>query len=205
MQEKPTAALEQELSACADLRAYLKTNTGALCAPGLPALLQQLMQSRGLSRAELLRRSGLNNRLRLPDPRRQTPSGAREPALPVLRIGSGRRADAKAPPARRLRPALHQKAAREHHLLRPERWPPPPLLQPAPLRTRGSDLGVSLNKPLPERRVGQGVLHGQGRIPMASPMRGSCRRRRLMRWTALRSRNCPHLIRHGSRRATFPS
>ena len=60
MQEKPTAALEQELSACADLRAYLKTNTGALCAPGLPALLQQLMQSRGLSRAELLRRSGLN-------------------------------------------------------------------------------------------------------------------------------------------------
>ena len=39
MQEKPTAALEQELSACADLRAYLKTNTGALCAPGLPALL----------------------------------------------------------------------------------------------------------------------------------------------------------------------
>ena len=60
MQEKPTAALEQELSACADLRAYLKTNTGALCAPGLPALLQQFMQSRGLSRAELLRRSGLN-------------------------------------------------------------------------------------------------------------------------------------------------
>ena len=43
------------------------------------------------------------------------------------------------------------------------------------------------------------------RIPMASPMRGSCRRRRRMRWTALRSRNCPPLIRHGSRRATFPS
>ena len=33
---------------------------------------------------------------------------------------------------------------------------------------------------------------------MASPMRGSCRRRRLMRWTALRKCECPHLIRHGS-------
>ena len=32
---------------------------------------------------------------------------------------------------------------------------------------------------------------------MASPMRGSCRRRRLMRWTASRKCNCPHLIRHG--------
>ena len=28
-------------------------------------------------------------------------------------------------------------------------------------------------------------------------MRGSCRRRRLMRWTAPRKCNCPHLIRHG--------
>ena len=26
---------------------------------------------------------------------------------------------------------------------------------------------------------------------MASPMRGSCRRRRLMRWTASRRQNCP--------------
>ena len=34
--------------------------------------------------------------------------------------------------------------------------------------------------------------------PEASPMRGSCRRRRLMRWTVLRRRKCPHLIRHGS-------
>ena len=41
--------------------------------------------------------------------------------------------------------------------------------------------------------------------PEASPMRGSCRRRRLMRWTAPRRRKCPHLIRHGLRRATFPS
>ena len=32
----------------------------------------------------------------------------------------------------------------------------------------------------------------------ASPMRGSCRRRRLMRWTAPRRSKCPHLIRHGS-------
>ena len=40
--------------------------------------------------------------------------------------------------------------------------------------------------------------------PEASPMRGSCRRRRLMRWTAPRRRKCPHLIRHGLRRATFP-
>ena len=35
------------------------------------------------------------------------------------------------------------------------------------------------------------------RTPMASPMRGSCHRRRLMRWTASRKCNCPHLIRHG--------
>ena len=35
------------------------------------------------------------------------------------------------------------------------------------------------------------------RAPMVSPMRGSCRRRRLMRWTASRKCNCPHLIRHG--------
>ena len=33
--------------------------------------------------------------------------------------------------------------------------------------------------------------------PEASPMRGSCRRRRLMRWTTLRRSKCPHLIRHG--------
>ena len=33
--------------------------------------------------------------------------------------------------------------------------------------------------------------------PEASPMRGSCRRRRLMRWTVPRKRNCSHLIRHG--------
>ena len=35
------------------------------------------------------------------------------------------------------------------------------------------------------------------RTPKASPMRGSCRRRRLMRWTASRKHGCPHLIRHG--------
>ena len=33
--------------------------------------------------------------------------------------------------------------------------------------------------------------------PKASPMRGSCRRRRLMRWTAPRRSKCLHLIRHG--------
>ena len=38
----------------------------------------------------------------------------------------------------------------------------------------------------------------EGHTSMASPMRGSCRRRRLMRWTVPRGRNCPHLIRHGS-------
>ena len=32
----------------------------------------------------------------------------------------------------------------------------------------------------------------------ASPMRGSCRRRRLMRWGQLRRRRSVHLIRHGS-------
>ena len=43
---------------------------------------------------------------------------------------------------------------------------------------------------------------GRGRLgertPMASPMRGSCRRRRLMRWGQLRRRRSVHLIRHGS-------
>ena len=34
--------------------------------------------------------------------------------------------------------------------------------------------------------------------PEASPMRGSCRRRRLMRWAKLCRRKYPHLIRHGS-------
>ena len=34
--------------------------------------------------------------------------------------------------------------------------------------------------------------------PEASPMRGSCRRRRLMRWGQLRRRRSVHLIRHGS-------
>ena len=33
--------------------------------------------------------------------------------------------------------------------------------------------------------------------PEASPMRGSCRRRRLMRWAVLCRRKCLHLIRHG--------
>ena len=36
------------------------------------------------------------------------------------------------------------------------------------------------------------------RAPMASPMRGSCRRRRLMRWTAPCRRKCLHLIRHAA-------
>ena len=36
------------------------------------------------------------------------------------------------------------------------------------------------------------------RAPMASPTRGSCRRRRLMRWTMSPGRKCSHLIRHGS-------
>ena len=36
------------------------------------------------------------------------------------------------------------------------------------------------------------------RTPRASPMRGSCRRRRLRRWTMSPGRKCSHLIRHGS-------
>ena len=42
-------------------------------------------------------------------------------------------------------------------------------------------------------RGGLGSAH-----PKASPMRGSCRRRRLMRWTMSPGRKCSHLIRHGS-------
>ena len=55
------------------------------------------------------------------------------------------------------------------------------------------------------RWYGFGWKHGRSRAlpptactPVASPMRGSCRRRRLMRWTAPRRSKCPHLIRHGS-------
>ena len=48
-------------------------------------------------------------------------------------------------------------------------------------------------------RGGFGLAHS-----MASPMRGSCRRRRLMRWTVPRRQKYLHLIRHGFCRATFP-
>ena len=54
------------------------------------------------------------------------------------------------------------------------------------------DLSVSASPSHPPGRGGLGE-----RTPMASPMRGSCRRRRLMRWTAPRRRKCLHLIRHG--------
>lgn len=60
MQGKSTSALERELSACADLRGYLKKNTRELRAPELPELLCQLAAERNLSRAEVARRSCMN-------------------------------------------------------------------------------------------------------------------------------------------------
>lgn len=60
MQEKTTSQLEQELSGCADLRQYLHTNHASMHLAQLPELLQQALDTSGLSRAEALRRSGLN-------------------------------------------------------------------------------------------------------------------------------------------------
>lgn len=60
MQEKSTAALERELSACADLREYLQKNAAELHVPELPALLREEQRRCGLRRAEIARRSGLN-------------------------------------------------------------------------------------------------------------------------------------------------
>lgn len=61
MQEKSTSALEQELRSCANLRGYLKANQSALRLPSLSVRLQQALAQSGLTRAQVARRSGLNN------------------------------------------------------------------------------------------------------------------------------------------------
>ena len=64
--------------------------------------------------------------------------------------------------------------------------------------TRGGLWGAHSKAPLVKggwRGAPEGLARRSG---LASPMRGSCRRRRLMRWTAPCRRNCLHLIRHGS-------
>ena len=81
---------------------------------------------------------------------------------------------------------------------------PPHFVRHLPL-TRGGLWGANSKAPLVKgswRGAPEGLARRSG---LASPMRGSCRRRRLMRWAAPRRGNCLHLIRHGLRRATFPS
>lgn len=88
MQAKSTSELEWELSGCADLHGYLKQNAPALHAP---ELLHQAIETHGLSRAELLRRSNLN-----PVYGYQILSGRRRPSrdsLLCLCFGLGLRAD----------------------------------------------------------------------------------------------------------------
>ena len=91
MQAKSTSALERELSGCADLHGYLKQNASSLDVPELPELLHQALELRGLSRAELLRRSNLN-----PVYGYQILSGRRRPSrdsLLCMCFGLGLRAD----------------------------------------------------------------------------------------------------------------
>lgn len=91
MQAKSTSELERELSGCADLHGYLKQNAPALHAPELPELVHQAIETHGLSRAELLRRSNLN-----PVYGYQILSGRRRPSrdsLLCLCFGLGLRAD----------------------------------------------------------------------------------------------------------------
>ena len=74
---------------------------------------------------------------------------------------------------------------------------PPHFVRHLPL-TRGGLWGAHSKAPLVKgswRGAPEGLARRSG---LASPMRGSCRRRRLMRWTAPRRSKCPHLIRHGS-------
>ena len=74
---------------------------------------------------------------------------------------------------------------------------PPHFVRHLPL-TRGGLWGAHSKAPLVKgswRGAPEGLARRSG---LASPMRGSCRRRRLMRWTAPRRSKCPHLIRHGA-------
>ena len=73
---------------------------------------------------------------------------------------------------------------------------PPHFVRHLPL-TRGGLWGAHSKAPLVKgswRGAPEGLARRSG---LASPMRGSCRRRRLMRWTAPRKCKCLHLIRHG--------
>ena len=74
---------------------------------------------------------------------------------------------------------------------------PPHFVRHLPL-TRGGLWGAYSKAPLVKgswRGAPEGLARRSG---LASPMRGSCRRRRLMRWGQLRRRRSVHLIRHGS-------
>ena len=73
---------------------------------------------------------------------------------------------------------------------------PPHFVRHLPL-TRGGLWGAHSKAPLVKgswRGAPEGLARRSG---LASPMRGSCRRRRLMRWTASHRYSCLHLIRHG--------
>lgn len=60
MQVKTTSALEQELSACANFHQFLSENAPAQQTPALAEVLQRALAACGMSRAEVIRRSGLN-------------------------------------------------------------------------------------------------------------------------------------------------
>lgn len=60
MQVKTTSALEQELSACANFHQFLSENAPAQQTPALAEILQRALAACGMSRAEVIRRSGLN-------------------------------------------------------------------------------------------------------------------------------------------------
>ena len=61
MQEKTTTQLEQELSSCASFHEYLSQNPCVTSNQDVSQLLSKLQQEKGLQRAELIARSGVND------------------------------------------------------------------------------------------------------------------------------------------------
>lgn len=61
MHNKKTSDLEQELSACADLKKYLDQNTFRAESHTVSQQLVELMEQKGIARSQLITRSGLND------------------------------------------------------------------------------------------------------------------------------------------------
>ena len=61
MQDKTTTQLEQELSSCASFHEYLSQNPCVTSGQDVSQLLTSLLQEKGLPRAELIARSGVND------------------------------------------------------------------------------------------------------------------------------------------------